>query len=395
MKKNLVFLLLLFCSLPRIWAQADSSYFEVIKPEGEFYHSIINGHEYLKKRSAGYWDGELIMEDIYSSPILINQKVYITQMIEDDTYEVLEIEASGRLQSKGKLTSETLYDTPYDIFGKLNGQLLVLDTETMSFKLVFDYSALSEKKESHFSLNSVVAISENEIALEFGLYQMGCYDFDTYIIHKKTGEIIYNNQYKGKENWTTASKFCPFLKDEDKNEYYVYRSNGNDQEGEYYIFNEDFSIRRPILGGNETLPFQCTLCEYGTYTAGIHVENSKLKYVYLGVYYYEGYERSTYFLPYKFDSQLWHLIDQVFNNQPLYKNDIQQLDFYQLSILKNSVFAKHNYQFNSDFYKAYFSLFAFYANEEAGKTRTKNVNALLTDNDQSNLKLIFSAIKNQ
>lgn len=393
MKKNLVFLLLLFCSVPRVWAQADSSFFEVIKPEGEFYHSIINGHHLFKKRSALYWDDILLTEDSYSRPTIINKKIYVTQSIDDNTYEVLEIETNGHLKSKGKLTTESLYRTPYDIFGKLNNQLLALDPETMSFKIVFDYSALSATKESHFDLNTVIAISENEIALEFGLYQMGCYDFDTYILHKKTGEIIYNNQYKGKENWTSATKFCPFLKDEDKNEYYVYRSGINDQEGEYYIFNSDFSIRRPVVGGNETLSFQCSSCEYGTFNTGVRIENNKFKYTYLAVYYYEGYERSMYFLPYKFDSQLWLLINQVFNNQPLDKNDIQQLDFYQLSILKNSVFAKHNYQFDSDFYKAYFSLFAFYANEEAGKTRTKNVNALLTDNDQSNLKLIFSAIK--
>ncbi|GAB5525290.1 MAG: hypothetical protein Roseis2KO_31620 [Roseivirga sp.] len=393
MKKNLVLLLLFICSLASLSAQTDSSYFEVIKPEGEFYHSIINGHHLFKKRSALYWDDELLTEDSYSHPTIINEKVYITRSLDDDTYEILEIEVNGQLKSKGKLTSETLFITPYDIFGRLNDQLLLLDPETMSFKVAFDYSALSAGKESHFSLNSVIAISENEIALGFGLYQMGCYDFDTYIIHTKTGEIIYNNQYKGKENWTTASKFCPFLKDDEKKEYYVYRSTGHDQEGEYYIFNADFSIRRPVVGGNETLPFQCTSCEYGTFISGVRVENNKLKYVYLGVYYYEGYERIEYFLPYKFDSHLWHLIDQVFNDRPLYKSDIQKLDFYQLSILKNSVFAKHNYQFNSDFYKAYFSLFAFYANAEAGKTRTKNVNALLTENDQSNLKLIFSAIQ--
>lgn len=393
MKKNLLLLALLFCSLSSIRAQADSSYFEVIKAENEFHHSIINGHQYLKKRSAGYWDNELLIEDIYSSPILLNEKVYITLRVDDNTFEIAEVEPNGKLKTKGKLAADYIFQTTYDLFINSKNQLRVIDPETVTSDLVFDY-ALLLRNDSRYDLQSINAISENELALVFGMNEMGCYDFDTYIIDKKTGEIIYNNQHKGKENWTNASKFCPFLKDEERKEYYVYRSDGPDKEGQYYIFNEDFSVRRFILGGNETIPFQCTLCEYGTHTAGIRVENNKLKYVYLGVDYFEGYQKATYFLPYKFDSRLWHLIDQVFNDQRLYQTDLQKLDFFQLSILKNSIFAKHNYQFDSDFYKAYFSLFTFYANREAGKARTKNVNDLLTGNDQSNLTSIFSAIEN-
>ncbi|MBL6445366.1 YARHG domain-containing protein [Fulvivirga sp. 29W222] len=61
--------------------------------------------------------------------------------------------------------------------------------------------------------------------------------------------------------------------------------------------------------------------------------------------------------------------------------DLNKLNEEDLSILKNVVFAKHNYGFSSEFYQAYFNLFHFYNTDEKRKNRTKDILGLLTKSD--------------
>lgn len=69
------------------------------------------------------------------------------------------------------------------------------------------------------------------------------------------------------------------------------------------------------------------------------------------------------------------------------------LNKYELSILKNMVFAKHNYQFDNPFYQAYFNTFHFYNKNRVNNTRTKDVNNKLTEADIKNLSIINEALQ--
>ena len=80
-------------------------------------------------------------------------------------------------------------------------------------------------------------------------------------------------------------------------------------------------------------------------------------------------------------------------NERLTKDDIKGLDLYSLGILRNSIFAKYNYAFNSEFYQAYFNLFAFYNHYEKKGKRTKNVDDKLTETDKANVAFILNAEK--
>ncbi|MDR2848579.1 MAG: YARHG domain-containing protein [Bacteroidales bacterium] len=81
---------------------------------------------------------------------------------------------------------------------------------------------------------------------------------------------------------------------------------------------------------------------------------------------------------------------KIYNNQILTKGEIVGFDQWELHKLKNMIFAKHNYQFESHYLQAFYNIFQFYNN---GKwNRVKEVNHLLTVEDKTNLKIINSAL---
>ena len=99
------------------------------------------------------------------------------------------------------------------------------------------------------------------------------------------------------------------------------------------------------------------------------------------------------FVPYKFTLPLERSFYRTFNDREILKQDLKQFGDYELSILKNFIFAKHNYAFDGEFYQAYFNIFEFYRDEQKRDSRTKNINALLTEADTKNLKGIEKALK--
>ena len=84
---------------------------------------------------------------------------------------------------------------------------------------------------------------------------------------------------------------------------------------------------------------------------------------------------------------------QVFKGNIANKKDLNNFSADQLKILKNLIFAKYNYAFEGEFYQAYFNLYAFYNEPDKLKSRTKEVNHLLTDADKENLKIINKELK--
>ncbi|MCL2098784.1 MAG: YARHG domain-containing protein [Bacteroidales bacterium] len=93
-------------------------------------------------------------------------------------------------------------------------------------------------------------------------------------------------------------------------------------------------------------------------------------------------------VPYVFSPQLDMLMYRAYHNEMIKKEDLQKFSKYELGILRNLIFAKYNYAFSSEFYQAYFNLYEFYGNEQAQKTRIKDVNAKLTETDKANINMI-------
>jgi hypothetical protein len=84
-----------------------------------------------------------------------------------------------------------------------------------------------------------------------------------------------------------------------------------------------------------------------------------------------------------FDKALY----DIYNNTLLQKSTLETFDKWELNKLRNMVFAKHGYQFQSEYLQAFYNLFNFY-NHIA---KTTDINKLLTPIDKKNLQLIRQA----
>ncbi|MDR3227666.1 MAG: YARHG domain-containing protein, partial [Prevotellaceae bacterium] len=88
-----------------------------------------------------------------------------------------------------------------------------------------------------------------------------------------------------------------------------------------------------------------------------------------------------------FDKALY----DIYHNTLLEKSVVEKFDEWELRMLRNMVFAKHSYQFQSKYLQAFFNLFNFYY----GKKHLADVNDLLTPIDKKNLELIQQVNKNK
>ncbi len=96
-------------------------------------------------------------------------------------------------------------------------------------------------------------------------------------------------------------------------------------------------------------------------------------------------------IPYKLTLPLERSFYRIYTNQLILEEDQKDFTEYEWSMLRNFIYTKHNYQFESEFYQAYFNVFEFYRNG-LGK-RKKKVEGKFTKSDKENLKLIFTKVK--
>lgn len=140
------------------------------------------------------------------------------------------------------------------------------------------------------------------------------------------------------------------------------------------LFDNDFSVVSELLYMTPQL-------------RGVNSKNGNVQFYYLRSI---VNNQKSVLLPYKFIPELDLAMYKAYNNSTLSKEDIKGFGKYELGILRNLIFAKHNYDFSSEFYQAYFNLYAFYNATEMRNTRTKDVNEKLTGTDKVNLGLIKS-----
>ena len=123
---------------------------------------------------------------------------------------------------------------------------------------------------------------------------------------------------------------------------------------------------------------------------GFNFQNNKYDIIYFKIKNENG---ETIIIPLKYTTLYAKALAKVKEDKKLTNNEISQLKEMNLLILKNFVFAKYNYAFESNFYQAYFELLPIYQYPTYQEEKTKNVNPLLTETDKYNLKLIKEEIE--
>lgn len=80
----------------------------------------------------------------------------------------------------------------------------------------------------------------------------------------------------------------------------------------------------------------------------------------------------------------------IYNNKLLSMSDFTLLSELDIKLLRNMVYAKHNYTFDDKFLTAFFNMYQFYKFNRH-RTRLSDVSHLLTEADKTNLELIRAA----
>jgi hypothetical protein len=151
----------------------------------------------------------------------------------------------------------------------------------------------------------------------------------------------------------------------------------------YDVISELLLLGYSSLVGNDLVYF-----EHSDLINGINIQNSKILCYYVNC---KIEDNKEVIIPYKFIPELDLAMYKAYNNTTLTKEDLKGFGEYELGILRNLIFAKHNYDFSSEFYQAYFNLYAFYNTPEMRNSRTKDMNGKLTGADKANLGLIKKA----
>lgn len=126
------------------------------------------------------------------------------------------------------------------------------------------------------------------------------------------------------------------------------------------------------------------------YYVGMNISNGELQYHYIKS---SLNDREEVIIPYVFNPQLDIQMYRAYTDEILTEKDIEGFGKYELGILRNLLFAKHNYAFKSEFYQAYFNIFEFYGGFNIGYPRESNVDNKLTAADKANIALIRAAEK--
>ena len=141
---------------------------------------------------------------------------------------------------------------------------------------------------------------------------------------------------------------------------------------------EKFNVIQPTL-----LPYYASFASYNLNTAAMQSFCYRSSYI-------ERKPLNNYvWLACKFSLPFDKALYDIYHNTLLEKTVIETFDEWELNKLRNMIFAKHGYQFKSEYLQAFFNLFDFYSD----LTKTDDVSALLTPADKKNLALIQQVSK--
>ena len=148
-----------------------------------------------------------------------------------------------------------------------------------------------------------------------------------------------------------------------------------------FIIDENFNLFSNCLKTSFTIEgLIISGVQVKSYLVGVFVNNSN-----------STSSEEKVIVPYNPDPYVEKTNYLIYRDEVISKTDVQKFGRYELNLLKNMVYAKHNQAFTDEFLNAYFNLYSFYRSKK--DSRLANVDNLLTETDRENLKLIESALK--
>ena len=213
------------------------------------------------------------------------------------------------------------------------------------------------------------------------------------LVHSFAGEdeVIISNKYLlfnplNKKINNITSKFKEVLKsfyktEEEYNNIGIYSKLMKFQHQRIYMDVNDYIT--PVLSGDISFLYEAITMDADI--IGPVIQNDTISAL---LYHANTENNESYIIPFDFSLSFEKSMGIVYKDQALDNELLAGFDKIKLSVLKNLIFARHNYGFKNPYYQAFFNLFAFYHNPAAAKSRRSDVSGLLTETDNKNLEII-------
>lgn len=349
-----------------------------------------------KSRSKGflYLNDQLIDSSgikFSSNPILINNKLYaFYSKNPGDPYILYSLDLNGRLNKLGVLDSIYLKTTPFYYVGikvknsQNEKKVSIINPASNELNFICDFSDPKEYfLDGYYKISAINPLDTNKAVIEICECIGGCVDCSYYICDSKNN-ISNVTHYKKREKGNDHLKIEIIINDPTRSFFYgrilnstIYTSNND------YVFDNTLNIACNALRKNIYFPnfepnagYNFIKGKYSSFNISSQLDN-----------------KEKVIIPYKFSMHLEKVMYNVIHDSIIIENEFAGLGFYELNILKNLIYAKHNFKFEDEFYQSYFNLFDFYSSEEKLKSRVVNINKSLTINDRLNLKRMNALLK--
>lgn len=327
---------------------------------------------------------DLFLKDVIinDSPLLLliekpslqgRENTYLTLNLHDGRLKRLELADYVLAYHEGGLITGPLTLSKYDGYGDYITEIRYFSINENSFSPVAAFPNDPQKAEGVVKVLPYSQINKLIVKLAYCYTPLsGCEDNKTYLIDLKDNIISERNE-------SIFRKEIAFSYRELSGNYYLIKSGR-----EMFLYSADGAAEPVIKRKFDLKGWNYENDSINSYNFVSHLDQPKYK---------GGKTLTKVIIPYKLSYPLEILMYKVYHGREVEKQTVQKLGLYELLILKNMVFAKHNYAFDKPFYQAFFNLFDFYNSDEMRKARTKEVSPLLSEVDKKNLKLIMNALK--
>jgi hypothetical protein len=385
MKLHPLVLLLASCN----WSNTQFTKVVVKEPYQSLWRIDSNKYyEFDKKKKRQYWNDKAID----STGLDLHGKVFtrnslLGYSLKEEAYYFYSIDFNGKITYLNKVTGGGIYTTQNNFF--LNRKISIRSDdqrithfrERNFYKLdlikatpsdFFDMEKITLLDSSDASdLCDIFELPNNKLIATVCFCDGGCTDFRYYLIDiasKEAKQLILNTKEPNNEFY----KIKFIISNGQYSLVDITNYGGKRENGGFFIYDQTFKeISKALdheisaIGAN--------------YKGGIYLsDNVKSK----------TDDGREVIITYVFSMPLERSLFQIFIDQPLFPEDIKKCSQYELDIIRNMVFAKHNFKFDSEFYQAYFNFYKFYRDPQKRNSRIKEVNHLLSKSDKHNLALL-------
>jgi len=336
---------------------------------------------------------------IYAFPKYLKGEIYIYSIDTNSNQFVYHLKNDRLIKNcKGEISQDGFSNNLISV-EKFN-KIYLINNSNFIGELLLDLSEKLKLKWKWIDDNSMIItdefwLNEDILFFNYASCSVSCFDFTHYLFNKSELTLKEIKYLKSGQHFTKDEFTLLELVDSTHKSVLGFISHSNDSNyiGRW-LFNDTLKRKTKLLSMNHAYMVKAPEGHFDYSPPGIAGYNFQNKQP-AGINYRSSLDNNfNVIVPYKFNVQQEIAMLKVFYDTLLTQQEIAGFGKYELSVLRNLIFAKHNYKFDSEFWQAYFNLFEFYRSDESRKSRTKDVEKKFSSADRKNMEMIKKREKN-